>query len=51
MKHCRNIHCSMCQLLRGWKQFKMAAVAMVTKVQKNVKFIPYSGSFWNLTQK
>jgi hypothetical protein len=34
MKHCRNIHCSMWKLLRGWKQFNMAAVAMVTKVQK-----------------
>jgi hypothetical protein len=29
----------------GLKKFKMAAIAMVTKVQKNVKFTPNSGSF------
>jgi hypothetical protein len=42
MKLCRNIHCS---AFEGLKKFKMAAVAMVTKVQKNVKFTPNSGSF------
>jgi hypothetical protein len=31
---CRNIHRSVWQLLGGLKKFKMAAVAMVTKVQK-----------------
>ena len=34
MKLCRNIHRSVWQLLRCWKKFKMAAVAMVAKVQK-----------------
>jgi hypothetical protein len=33
MKLCRNIHRSVWQLL-GVEKFKMAAVAMVTKVQK-----------------
>ena len=33
MKLCRNIHRSVLQLL-GLNKFKMAAVAMVTKVQK-----------------
>ena len=34
MKLCRNIHRSVWQLLGGWTKFKMAAVAMVPKVQK-----------------
>jgi hypothetical protein len=34
MKLCRNIHRSVWQLLGGLKNFKMAAVAMVTKMQK-----------------
>ena len=36
MKLCRNIHCSVWQLLGegGLNKFQMAAVAMVTKVQK-----------------
>ena len=34
MKLYRNIHRSVWQLFRGWTKFKMAAVAMVTKVQK-----------------
>ena len=33
MKLCRNIHCSVAAF-EGLKKFKMAAVAMVTKVQK-----------------
>jgi hypothetical protein len=33
MKLCRNIHCSVWQLLGGLNKFKLAAVAMVTKVQ------------------
>ena len=36
MKLCRNIHRSVWQHLRGWNKFKMAAVAMVTKVQTNL---------------
>jgi hypothetical protein len=35
MKLCRNIHRSVWQLL-GFKKCKMAAVAMVTKVQKMI---------------
>jgi hypothetical protein len=34
MKLCKNIHRSVWQLLGGLTKFKMAAVAMVTKVQK-----------------
>jgi hypothetical protein len=34
MKLCRNIHRSVWQLLGGLNKFKMAAIAMVTKVQK-----------------
>ena len=33
MRLCRNIHRSVWQLLGGLTKFKMAAVAMVTKVQ------------------
>jgi hypothetical protein len=33
------------------KKIKMAAIAMVTKVKKNLKFTQYSGFFWKLTQK
>jgi hypothetical protein len=42
----RNIHRSVWQLFGGLNTFKMAAIAMVTKVQKM-----YSGSIWNSTQK
>jgi hypothetical protein len=34
MKLCRDIHRSVWQLLGGLNKFKMAAIAMVTKVQK-----------------
>jgi hypothetical protein len=40
MKLCRNTHHSVWQLLGGFEKFKMVAIAMVTKVQKNVKFTP-----------
>jgi hypothetical protein len=35
----------------GLKKFKMAAIAMVTKVQKNVKFSPNSGSLQSLSNR
>jgi hypothetical protein len=44
MKLCRNIHCSVWQLLGGLSKFKMAAVAMVTKVQKMLNSLPTSQS-------
>jgi hypothetical protein len=34
MKLCKNIHRSVWQVLGGLNKFKMAIVAMVTKVQK-----------------
>ena len=45
---CRNIHRSMWQLLGGWKKFKMAAVAMVTKVQNGCQIQKSSdlGEIW-----
>jgi hypothetical protein len=33
IKLCRNIYRRVWQLLGGWEKFKMAAIAMVTKVQ------------------
>jgi hypothetical protein len=51
IKLCRNIHRSVWQLLEVEIFLKMAAVAMVTKVQKNAKFKPYSGSFLKLDTK
>jgi hypothetical protein len=45
MKLCRNIHRSVWQLLWGWKKFKMAAVAMVTKVQKRLNSNRTADSF------
>jgi uncharacterized membrane protein YjdF len=45
IKLCRNIHRSVAAFFWGLKKFKMAAVAMVTKVQKNVKFKRTAGPF------
>jgi hypothetical protein len=45
MKLCRNIHRSVWQLLGGLKKFKMAAVAMVTKVQKMLNSLQTSQCF------
>ena len=45
MKLCRNIHGSEWQLLESWKKFKMAAVAMVTKVQKMLNSLQASQIF------
>jgi hypothetical protein len=45
MKLCRNIHRSVWQLLGVEKKFKMAAIAMVTKVQKLLNSLQTSQSF------
>ena len=44
MKLCRNIHRCVWQLL-GLQKFKMAVVAMVTKVQKMLNSLQTSQSF------
>jgi hypothetical protein len=48
MKLCRNIHRSVWQLFAGVEKFKMAAVAMVTKVQNSRQIQKYSdlGEIW-----
>jgi hypothetical protein len=50
MKLCRNIHRSVWQLL-GVEQIQNGGHCHGNQGAENVKFTPYSGSFWNLTQK